>query len=280
MSLLGLLTVSCSNNDEPATPPQYRISEIHSDNSLQLFEYNPSGRISAWKYKDLTQHSSDACSATYKYLENEGTIEIHSEEQRGADTWSFNETLYLNPNGTASHATGSVTIMNEDDRLLMKKNYSVDFHYNSLHQLTNINIEEKRTDDNGWEEVNGLEWFIALEWTDNNLTKYSEYSNINKPYLSKTFTYYGGETAHYLPIVQGPILRHYYLPLQYQGLLGSQSVSLVRDMAVSSNSLNYSSTFSYDISASIYSSAIEGYSELTRGKEINYTIVWDSYNQN
>ena len=56
MCVLVFVIVSCSNNDEPVTPPQYRISRICSDNLLQLFEYDASGRISEWKYEDLTQY--------------------------------------------------------------------------------------------------------------------------------------------------------------------------------------------------------------------------------
>ena len=280
MVILGLLFVSCNSSNEPVSPSQYRISWIHSDSSLQLFDYDSSGRISIWKYVDSTQIPSDEYNSTYKYFEEEGLIEISSEEKRGADTWIFKEKLFLNQDGTASHANGNVTIMKDGEYLLIKKNYVVEFHYNSLRQLTNIGIVEKRADDTGWEEATGLEWFIELEWKENNLIKYAEYSNINKPSFCRTFAYYGGETVHYMPILQGSILRHYYLPLQYQGLFGSQSVGLVKDMTVFSNSTTNSSTLSYDISTSIYSSAIEGYSILINGKEIKYTVSWESYNQN
>lgn len=40
MGVPGLLIVSCNNNDGLVTPAQYRISWIHSDSSLQLFEYD------------------------------------------------------------------------------------------------------------------------------------------------------------------------------------------------------------------------------------------------
>ena len=75
MSVLVFLIVSCSNNDDPVTPPQYRISRICSDNLLQLFEYDASGRISEWKYEDLTQDRSDTYNSTYRYSGEEGVIE-------------------------------------------------------------------------------------------------------------------------------------------------------------------------------------------------------------
>lgn len=276
ISVLGLSMVSCGNDDEPITPPRYRISWIYSDNSIQLFDYDSSGRISEWKYDDLSQNPSDVYSALYKYLEDGDVIEIKAKEKRGSDTWNFNEQLCLNPNGTASYAAGTVTILNGDNSLLMKKNYSVKFHYDSSRQLTNIDVVEKRINDYGWEEESGLEWFVELEWDEHNLTKYTEYSNRDNPFLSRSFTYYGGETVHYAPIVQGPILRNYYLPLQKQGIFGPQSVGLVKDKEVSSNSSNYTTSYSYDISASVYSSMVDEYTELINGKETKYTMGWDT----
>ena len=247
---------------------------IQSDDSYQLFEYDASGRISEWKYENSSQKLSDVYQSSYKYLDDEGVILITSEEKYGAEEWRFNEKLFLNQNGTADHVTGNVIMVKDGERQMMK-NYTVGFEYNSRHQLTKVKIVEKPTDDTGWEETSGLEWFIDLEWNDNNLTKHTEYSNPDYPMFTKTIAYFGVETAHYIPIVQGVILRHYYLPLQYQGVFGTQSIGLVRSMTASSNTQEYTSTFSYDIATSIYSSTVEAYYELRRGKEVKYEVVWD-----
>ncbi len=278
ISIPGLLIVSsCDSDEEKITPPEYRVSWIASDDSYQLFEYDASGRISEWIYDDSSQSPSWVFQSTYRYLDDEDAILITSQENRGSDIWSFNEKLHLSQHGTASHATGDVTIMKDGELLLLKKNYTVDFQYNSSHQLTKLNIVEKIAGDNGPADRTGLEWFIELEWDENNLTKHSEYSNAGRPTLTKTFTYFGGNTTHYRPIVQGPILRHYYLPLQYQGILGLQSIGLVKDEVVSSQNMSYSSTFSYDISSSVYSSAVEEYSESRNDKAIKYIVAWESY---
>jgi hypothetical protein len=279
-SLIGILVlpiVSCTGNEDPITPSQYRISWIYSDYSYQLFEYNTSGRISEWKYGDSTEEPF--CQSKYQYIKDEGAIVITSEEKRGTDIWYFNEKLYLNQNGTGSHATGNVAIMKDGEWLMMTKNYKADFQYNTSSQLTKVTIVEKRTNDTGWEEPNGLEWFIELDWKENNLVKLVEYSNPTHPSLTKTFTYFDGVTAHYIPNVHSSILRYYYLPLQYQGVFGAQSIGLIKDAFITSEYLNYSSVFSYDISSSIYSPTVEKYSEFINDREIKYTIGWESYDQ-
>lgn len=275
IGLSGLLFASCDSNDEPAPSPQYRISRIHSEESLQMFEYDATGRISEWKHEDLK--SSNMYKSTYRYLDGEDAISIESEEKRGDDTWNFSEKLYLNPDGTAGHAAGRVTVTNRGIRM-MTKNYTADFHYNPQQQLTKIDTEEKRIDDYGWEETNGLRWSVELDWENCNLVRYLEYSNPDRPMTSISFTYFGGETAHYIPIVQRPIFRSYYLPLQYQGVLGYRPAGLVKERVVTSPLMNMATTFSYDISASIYNSAVEAYYEHRDGKDIKHTVVWDAYN--
>lgn len=268
--ILVSLLASCNSNDEPVNPPEYRISWIHFDESYQSFDYNADGYVSKWEYNDTPFHYT----ASYSYPESENMILITAEEQIGEDTWSYDEKLYLNPNGTASHAKGIATLKNNGE-LLMKKNFTMEFQYNSSGQLIKVNTAEKRTNDTGWEEPTSLEWCAEIEWQDNDLVRYSEYSYPEYPTLAKTFAYFGAETTHYLPIVQGPVVRRYYLPLQYQGVLGKLSVSLVKTMEVTSNQSLQKIDFSYDISASVYNSWIEGYTELKNGKETKYTIGWE-----
>ena len=277
LSLPGLAFVSCDNEEEPqVNPTEYRISWIHSDDSYQLFEYDSSGRISEWKYGESATGQS-AIQSTYEYTSGENVIAIISKEKRGDDTWNFDENLYLDQNGTASHAIGSVIVTRSDGGRLMKKNYTADFKYNSSAQLAGIKIVEKLADDSGWEETNGLELQVVLEWAGgNNLVKYSEFSNPEHPIITRAFTYYGGESAHNMPVVQGPILRPYYLPLQYQGILGRQSVGLVKEMTAASNDRSFVTTFSYDISTSVYSSIVESYSASRDSKETTFTLGWDT----
>ena len=116
-------------------------------------------------------------------------------------------------------------------------------------------------------QVNPLEYRIS--WIP-------EFSNPEHPIINRTFTYFGGEFAHNMPVVQGSILRPYYLPLQYQGILGRQSVGLVKEMTAASNDRSFVTTFSYDISTSVYSSIVESYSASRDGKETTFTLGWDT----
>ena len=118
--------------------------------------------VSTWEYNDTPFHYT----ASYSYPESENMILITAEEQIGEDTWSYDEKLYLNPNGTASHAKAIATLKNNGE-LLMKKNFTMEFQYNSSGQLIKVNTAEKRTNDTDWEEPTSLEWCAEIEWQDN-----------------------------------------------------------------------------------------------------------------
>lgn len=273
--VLMSMLASCNDKDEPVNPPQYRISWIYFDHTYQDFYYDSNGRISKFEYHESDPDWIVSYISSYSYPDNDNVISITSEEQFGTDIWSYDEKLYLNPDSTASHASGTATLRNDEGEKLMMKNYTTEFMYNSSGQLIKVSTEEKLTDDTGWEEPNALRWCAELEWQDNNLVRYSEYSDQAYPTFIKTFEYFGGETAHYLPIVQGPVVRRYYLPLQYQGILGKQSIGMVKTMEVTSSQSQQKIEFSYDLSASVYNSWVEGYTELRNGKETKYTIGWE-----
>ena len=273
-TMLGLaaLTCSCDGNDEPVVnPPQYRISWIYSDAAYQVFEYDNAGRIAEWNFKGGANMSVES---TFDYQEDSKSIKIKSEEKlTDKDVWTFDEILYLNPDGTASRAEGTVILSTDGSR--MTKNYTADFKYNSSRQLTKINTSEAVVNDYGQTDK-PLDWAVELDWKDNNLVKYTEYSNPDYPMTIREYEYFGGQTADFLPIVQGCIFRRYYLPLQYQGVLGTNSVSMVKTMEVVSNNSDITTDYSYKMSSSIYSSFVEEYTELRNGCESVYTVGWDS----
>ena len=263
-AIAGLFASCNSSKNEPINPEEYLISSITSDDTHELFDYDASGQISKWEYKEQEY----SYKASYSYIKEENAIEIASEEKI-ADTRIFNEKLYLNQNGIADHAEGTVVIKFSNGEQMMK-NYTVDFHYNSSCQLAEVNIAEKSTDETGWEASKALEWTAELEWADNNLILYREYTNPRHPTIEKEYNYFGLQQVKYMPIVQGCIVRSYYLPLQYQGILGKQSESLVKNMTIHSTT-----HFSYDIRTTTYTSNVERYTEIRNGKEITYTIKWE-----
>ncbi|MDE6693467.1 MAG: hypothetical protein K2K05_08795, partial [Muribaculaceae bacterium] len=147
--------------------------------------------------------------------------------------------------------------------------------YNSSQQLTKIDIAEKRTNETGWEEPNALKWSVDLEWTDGNLTKYSEYTNPEHPMVAISYYYFGGSVIEYIPVLQ-PILRHFYLPLQYQGIFGTQAVDLLKEKKVvnSGETNGHVYKYSYDLGTSIYDSKVERYTEYGPKEESEYTVSW------
>lgn len=270
----AVILFSCDNKEEePAFDKTVRISSISSVDDLQkfnfleAFDYNKDGLISNWGLSD----NGSVIKSSFDYQDN--TIVISSDEPN----WHFDEKLYLNTNGTAKHAEGKAKYYsNYPDQIVLIKNYTSDFQYNSLNQLTKITISEKRTDDKGWEESNSLDWCVELTWKDNDLIEYVEYSNPSRPFITITYSYYGGMQVESTPIMQCMTMRHFYLPLQYQGVFGMQSGSLVRTRISSRpQSQDYVTDYSYDFSTSIHDSRVESYYEKYNGKEFKYAVKWD-----
>lgn len=269
------LLLSCDNKEEePPFDKNIRVSSLSSVDNLQkynffqTFEYNKDGLISNWELSD----NGSIIKSSFDYQDN--TILISSTEPN----WHFDEKLYLNTDGTAKHAEGKAKYYYSynPEQIVLIKNYTSDFQYNSLNQLTKITISEKRTDDNGWEESNSLDWCVELTWKDNDLIEYIEYSNPSRPLITLTYSYYDGYSPEYKPIMQCLTMRHYHLPLQYQGVFGMQSGSLVKTRIISRpQSQDYVTDYSYDFSISIHDSRVENYYEKCNGKEFKYAVKWD-----
>ncbi len=243
---------------------------------LQIYDYNSLGQLTEWRYQISAPGESVRYNTSYNYSEEGDLIKIVSDETVNDETRHFEEELHLNENGTASHATGKVII---EGQLSMMKNYTVEFNYNSSRQLTKVDISEKRTNSTGWEEPYPLNWSAELEWNGKNLSKYSEYSNPAKPMITKSYSYYGdSKIVDYQPILQGPIVRAYYLPLQYMGILGKQSAALLKRMEISHNqSQPVVTSFSYDMETTINNSMVIDYTVHQNDRTTEYYIAWDNY---
>lgn len=264
---VSLLSVSCAKNEEPVHAVEYELTFIASDDDYEVFDYDDSGRISHWEYSDASHTMS--YNATYNYTETPETILINSEEiQSEDDTRRFEETLHLDSDGIAAYAEG-IAVLNMNGSV-MKKKYRKDFQYDSSRHLILIKISEKRFNDTGWEEQQPLEWYASLDWEADNLAKYTEYSNPSYPFLIKTYSYYESIAVYYIPVIQGPVVNSFYLPLQYQGVLGRLSLSLVKECYYRDMTFRYS----YNISTMASHSFIESYVESTQGKETTYTVGW------
>ena len=293
ISLLALtvLICSCDEKKEPVSPSKsYRISHIECEknNYRQTFEYNENGLVTSLVVSQDESWGKSRIEATYEYSDDNSVIKISAEERTVEITRRvFSETLYLNANGTAKRAEGSFIkfIKYDSDYEIIRKNYTVEFQYDSFDQLTDISISEKRTDVTGWEEDKSLDWKVALVWDEGNIKEYSEYYTSPKRTLmtKRTYSYYGGLSIEYMPINHGPILRYFYLPLQYQGMLGKRSESPVKRETIyfirSGNETGgYNLDYSYDLSNSIHDTRVEAFSKVSSltGEELNYKVCWES----
>lgn len=278
IALILMTAVSCDKKEEPMNALQYRLSWIYSEDSVELFEYNSDGRVSSWEYNyGSGTVRATAIKSTYEYEDDGKAIFIKSDENYGHECRVFRETLYLNQDGTAVRAEGTVAIYNDNGELLiMMKNYTADFHYSSTRHLEKMNVVEKRTDGSGWEEPNGLEWVAELDWDEGNLQSFVSYSNPSRPFVTKRYSYLKGPGAKYAPVVEGSVLRNYYTALQYQGVFGHQSLGLVSEVKSTYQLGEQVDTkYTYDVAYSSSDSWVEGCTKISGSKEIEYVFAWD-----
>ncbi|MDE6304881.1 MAG: hypothetical protein K2M01_08700 [Paramuribaculum sp.] len=271
--ILSMTITSCQKNDDPGSPSsRHRISFIYSAKYTQLFDYDPDGKIKKWRHVE-NPASQTIAAASYIYSADESTIQIDAEELHGDQRWIFDEVMSLDIDGIAKSAEGEARLYRvKDNSLLMKKRYSVNFSYNSLKQLNDIQIEEKRIIDNG-QDPYPLKWNIDFEWNDENLIGYKEYTNPASPLTVYEYTYYDDVETEYAPIVQYPVLRAYYTPLSYQNHFGVLSKCLVKKATVGNN---YTTHYSYNISTGPSNSIVEEYFEKTpNDDETKHTIGWE-----
>ena len=269
-----LLLASCGSGDELVGIQKLRPSFIYSDNYSEVFGYDSEGRVSAWTVRYSQDDLGDRAVCTYAYPDDD-VIAIESDEKRGSQRWMFSERLSLGSDGTAVRATGNVKIYEGSD-LMMQKNYTTEFTYSPDKELIGLTIAEKRTDGAGWEESDALTWHIDLEWADGNLIKHTEYTNREHPITTHTYSYYGGETAHYKPILQSPVLRLSYTPLMYAGVFGHQSVSLLKEATLTDRWTEYTEAYAASRSLASTQAAGEEYTCTTNNSETKYVVGWDN----
>lgn len=270
----SLIFVSCDKSDEPTASFHFNPVFIHSDDYTESFDYNNDGEIKEWNYLD-SKTSTPVAKANYEFPNTENLIKISSMELRGDQKWEFDEHLFLNSDGTAKSAEGTVSIFyrsGEGMNLLMKKRYTVNFEYNASRQLELIQIAEKRFDDYS-EESQALKWNAALKWEGNNLIEYKEYANQSYPMILKEYSYYDGVEVDYAPIVQYPVLRSFYSPLLYRGVFGKLSKGLVKTTILDNN---YRTEYTYNVSTTTQYSIVEEYSRISpAGEETKHVVGWE-----
>ena len=288
---LPILLFSCDDKKEPVLHNSYRISGIKcdKDNYRQTFEYYENGLIKRWgEHYDDNWDKTDI-ESSFKYDDDNNIIISSSDEFLSGTRRLFSDTLFLDDNGLALRAKGEVVIYhdykNDDDHgYIMQKAYTADFKYDPLNQLIYIGTSEKNSDFPGWEEQKSLDWCVEMEWEDGNLVESgSYYSPSRRPMSKTTYSYYGGNSIEYFPILQTSKLRYFYLPLQYQGVFGKQSDGLVKGITFTNYGYNGESIgssafdYSYYISTSIHDSQIEAFSRVYQynGEEQKYIVSWE-----
>lgn len=297
ISILGLpfLLFSCDEKKEPVLYNSYRLSSIESDKDKyrQTFDYNEEGLIKRWEEHYGDSFGNTDIESSFKYDYDKRTIMISADEfLSDIDRRIFSDTLYLDDRGLARRAKGNVVIYHYDNYVSdsdysykIQKVYTADFKYDSSDQLIRINTSEKNSDFAGWEGQKSLDGYYEMKWKDGNLYESEAYyaSPTSRLINRIEYSYYGGNTVEYIPILQTPTLRYFYLPLKYQGVFGKQSDYLVKGITHVYYGYNgetltsYTDNYSYDISTTMHDSWIEAFSRVSQhnGEEIKCMVVWE-----
>lgn len=275
------MIASCSNTEEPTLEPEQaiRISSIVSDNESQEYSYDGDGRIKTWNYSYLSSYSSSDYAAEYNYP-SAGIINIKAIEtvlisHNQTDKRIFEESLHLSSEGTALYGEGTCSVI-KDSALELRKKYRYEYKYDESKQLTSIEISEWVIDHEG-NVLSKTPWTYEnrLYWNNGNLEKYVDYLGSNNPYQTIEYTYWPNTTATYVPVVF-PVIRSYYIPLQYNGIFGKRPAALVSQATTTwQDGATSTSKYSYTFGISALASWITAYSIETGNRpETEYTVTW------
>lgn len=272
-----MILSSCDNSDEPEQTPEpaKHISSIISDNESQEYSYYENGRAKTWSYSYHSTQSSSDYTAEYDYPST-GIINIKATEKvlfaytNQTDEFIYDELLHLSPAGTALYCEGTWTYLNNSS-FRMKKKYRCDYNYDASEQLTSIEVSEWIIDHDD-NVLSKTPWIYEykLYWNNGNIENF-----IDSQDNTVEYTYMSGTTAADSPVVF-PVIRSYYMPLNYSGIFGKRPLELVSKTTTlwhdgAKSAIKYSYTFGISTSES----RIEAYgTSVNNGPETEYIVTW------
>lgn len=238
---------SCSTNDEPEYPIFMQLSSITTDDAKgesQSFRYDDYGRIIDWSLKQNQSSDVTIHTAQYSYP-RDNTIHIEAEESWLNQKRCYEETIQLVDN-RASNSKGTF-IYYEDDIVVLKKTYRLEFEYDPSNHLTIVKHSEvvgigDDIKDVAWNKP--WAWENYLIWEDGNLKEFQDYNGNSSVYQTTKYDY-SNEAVDYPIVIPMVINSAHHMPLFMQGVFGLNSVNLVKSLSIIDDKGNTSSTRLY-----------------------------------
>ena len=277
ISLLAVLIVSCSEEDEPDYPTFMQPSSISTkstDCRNQTFEYDQYGRITQWTNK-VSEHGSVI--AKYSYPAK-NIIKVESEEISYNTIRLYTEMIEL-INNRASESEGTFIIKEDNGHETAHKSYRLKFEYDTANHLTIVKHSEimgigDEISSDAWN--NSWDWENYLIWEDGNLKEYEDFNGSKYVYITNRFEY-TSQTASYPIIYPNVINSSHHTPLLMQGIFGRNSYNLLQSSSLydKDDNLYLSTHYNYEIHDGI----ITNYSEKRLRNSvftspIYYTVNW------
>lgn len=264
-----LALAACSSDDpEPAKPEPARLLAVDSsDGCKQTFVYDRSGRIREW----ILSVDYETINSSYSYPDN-NSIEIETRQTikvTGEDR-HFSETVNL-ANGLISVIDGQTEFYQNGEQLLAAQ-YSLEFTYDSFHQLHSIDWTQWRNSENRpWR------WTNTVTWKGGNIMEYADANGASEPREVTTYEYYANSTADSNPIALPHIMAQ-YLPLQRAGMMGKQPKQLVKTATTENRLTNSKQTddYAYTFTVAADRSYLQSYTITFDGyRPVTYSLTWD-----
>ena len=223
--LILLCFVSCSN-DEPEPETSMQIASITNEDGYvsQQFSYDSYGRIVTYR----SVFPAETITAEYEYV-SDNLIKITTKDidfgRNGVYdiVRTYQDKLHLE-NGRAAYCEG-VFSQTEQDKTHFEKKYRHEFSYTSGNHLNVIKWTEWNKDGDNWTEDKQWTWENFYYWENGNLVKIEDFNGNSYPSVTYTINY--TDIAGVQNVVPIPMGRYQYIPLQFKGIFGANSVSLI-----------------------------------------------------
>lgn len=226
--LISLIIVSCSN-DEPEPEIFMQIASItNEDGSVcQQFSYDSYGRIVTYR----NMYPAETVTVEYEYVSDNlikiTTKDVNFDRNGIYDlVRTYQDNLYLE-NGRAAYCEG-IFCQREQDKTTIEKKYRHEFSYTSGNLLNAVKWTEWYKEGDGWAEYKPWTWENFYYWDNGNLVKIEDFNGNSYPSVTYTINY--TDIAGVQNVVPIPMGRYQYIPLQFKGIFGEQSVSMISEV--------------------------------------------------
>jgi len=223
--LVSLIFVSCST-DEPEPETFMQIASINNEDGsvCQQFSYDSYGRIVTYR----SIYPAETVTVEYEYVSDNqiriSTKDVNFDRNGIYDlVRTYQDNLYLE-NGRADYCEG-IFCQTEQDKTTFEKKYRHEFSYTSGNLLNVVKWTEWNKKGDGWEEDNPWTWENYYYWENGNLLKVEDFNGNSYPRFTYTINY--TDITGVQNVVPIPMGRYQYIPLQFKGIFGAQSVSLI-----------------------------------------------------